>query len=64
MPADVEARLDQATVRDVAEYLARRLHLHRGSTDIQLRFDNGALRRTDIHLGPVRNAELEHLPGR
>lgn len=56
-----KALLDRVAVDDLAEYLAQRLGLTQGQRKLELHFSNAQLRRADVHLGPLRPAELAQL---
>lgn len=56
-----KALLDGVTVADLAEYLAQRLGLTQGQRKLELHFSDAQLRRADVHLGPLRPAELAGL---
>lgn len=65
IPAALCSQLGAVQVRAIAEYLFVRLGAsvsRERHVQIQLTFEDGVLRRTDIHIGPIRGPDgLERL---
>lgn len=65
MPAPVRDALAPFPVRTIAEYLFERLGAplaHSRHVQVQLTFEDAALRRVDLHIGPIRGtADLDLL---
>lgn len=50
-------------VVDLAEQLAKALHLDSGNQKLELQFADGHLRRGDVHRGPLKPDELREIAG-
>lgn len=55
---ELRVLLDGIGLEALSEYVAERLGLVVGERSLEWHWSDGSLRRTDIHIGPLRQREL------